>query len=127
MKKVLLVITIVTILLLDWAALDDITTGNEPNYLGEYATIFTSFAIFGYLFGRSWHRKAFKLQKKISRNTILKKYHFHHSLTGLILFLIGIFLKPSWLGVILAGLGAGLFLHHLLSEGLNLISFQERR
>lgn len=33
------------VLFLDWLALDDITTGNEPNCLGEYAILIGS-AIF---------------------------------------------------------------------------------
>lgn len=40
---------IVVILLLDYAALDDITTGNEPNYYGEYAILVISAIIFGFL------------------------------------------------------------------------------
>lgn len=30
------------ILIMDWAALDDITTGKESNYLGEYIVLFIS-------------------------------------------------------------------------------------
>lgn len=33
------------LLLLDWAALDDITTGNEPNLTGEYAILAASVII----------------------------------------------------------------------------------
>lgn len=36
MKRAAVGLLIVIILLLDFAALDDITTGNEPTYLGEY-------------------------------------------------------------------------------------------
>jgi hypothetical protein len=32
--------------LLDWAALDDITTGNEPNYYGEYVILALSVLVF---------------------------------------------------------------------------------
>lgn len=49
MKKYLLTIFVIGILILDWLALDDITTGNEPNYVGEWATLFVSSAIFGFL------------------------------------------------------------------------------
>jgi len=37
------------LLLLDWAALDDITTGNEPNYIGEYWILGVSGVVFVWL------------------------------------------------------------------------------
>ena len=40
---------ITAILLLDFAALDDITTGNEPDYSGEYAILILSVFIFVFL------------------------------------------------------------------------------
>lgn len=46
MKKLFLTGGIVIILFLDWAALDDITTGNEPDYWGEYAILIGSVIIF---------------------------------------------------------------------------------
>jgi len=53
MKKFLFGISIFVILALDWAALDDITTGIEPNYTGEYLILILSlfiFALMGYNF-----------------------------------------------------------------------------
>ncbi|MFZ5844966.1 MAG: hypothetical protein ACOY0S_00675 [Patescibacteria group bacterium] len=47
--KITLVFFIVVLLLLDLAALDDITTGTEPNYSGEYAILGVSLLIFGWL------------------------------------------------------------------------------
>lgn len=38
-------LVVLVVLLLDWLALDDITTGTEPNYWGEY-TILIGSAIF---------------------------------------------------------------------------------
>ena len=35
------------VMLLDFAALDDITTGNEPNYWGEWDILFASAFFFG--------------------------------------------------------------------------------
>lgn len=35
------------VMLLDFAALDDITTGNEPNYWGEWDILFASVFLFG--------------------------------------------------------------------------------
>jgi len=39
MKKFTITLIIILILLLDFAALDDITTGNELNYTGEFLTL----------------------------------------------------------------------------------------
>ena len=50
LKKVLTISFIIIVLLLDIAALDDITTGHEPKYIGEYLTLLGSIFIFGYLF-----------------------------------------------------------------------------
>ncbi len=38
---------ILLVLLLDLAALDDITTGNEPNYWGEWDVLIASVFVFG--------------------------------------------------------------------------------
>ena len=46
MKKIIIGVIIATLLLLDWAALDDITTGNEPDYKGEYLTLIFSAIVF---------------------------------------------------------------------------------
>ncbi len=46
MKRAVIIGGIIALLLLDWAALDDITTGNEPNYQGEYAILIGSVIIF---------------------------------------------------------------------------------
>jgi len=40
------------LLVLDWLALDDITTGNEPDLWGEYAILTVSLVIFGILIYR---------------------------------------------------------------------------
>lgn len=52
LNKGILGVVLLAILLLDWAALDDITTGNEPNYFGEYAMLVLSIPfilVLGYL------------------------------------------------------------------------------
>jgi len=49
MKKIWVWLIVFTLLLLDWAALDDITTGQEPNYAGEYAILIISVIIFVFL------------------------------------------------------------------------------
>ncbi|MDP2632305.1 MAG: hypothetical protein Q8P25_01120 [Candidatus Curtissbacteria bacterium] len=51
MQRIFLVSTFITLLLLGWTALDDITTGNEPSLIGEYSTVIVSlpiFALIGY-------------------------------------------------------------------------------
>lgn len=50
MKRYILILTAVILLILDWLALDDITTGSEPNYYGECAILFLSFLFFVYIF-----------------------------------------------------------------------------
>jgi len=46
MKKALLIILILLITLaLDWAALDDITTGHEPDFAAEYIVLVASIPI----------------------------------------------------------------------------------
>lgn len=55
MIRLLLVGLFFLVLLLDWAALDDITTGKEPSLLGEYLILIISlFALpaVGYLLCR---------------------------------------------------------------------------
>lgn len=49
MKRYILILTAVILLILDWLALDDITTGNEPNYFGEYGILFVSLIFFVYV------------------------------------------------------------------------------
>ena len=43
-------ISIILLLVFDWAALDDITTGNEPDYFGEYTVLAGSLIIFGVMY-----------------------------------------------------------------------------
>jgi len=45
MKKVLFVTLILITLALDWAALDDITTGREPDFTAEYIILVVSVPI----------------------------------------------------------------------------------
>ncbi len=49
-KRILLISIVLILLVLDWFALDDITTGNEPNYYGEYAVLAVSVIVFGLIF-----------------------------------------------------------------------------
>lgn len=49
MKKLLVTAGLVTLVLMDWAALDDITTGNEPDYWGEWMILIVSGVVLGWL------------------------------------------------------------------------------
>ena len=60
MKKFLFGISIFVILALDWAALDDITTGIEPNYTGEYLILILSLLIFGFMGYNFYKRRDIK-------------------------------------------------------------------
>lgn len=57
MKKRVIVGLIVLALLLDWAALDDITTGNEPSVIGEYLILLLSIPFIGFLLWRYPRKK----------------------------------------------------------------------
>lgn len=64
-RRFLLFALILILLVLDWAALDDITTGNEQNYFLEYAVLLISLLIFGILGLVIFRRK----QKQKLRNS----------------------------------------------------------
>jgi lipid II:glycine glycyltransferase (peptidoglycan interpeptide bridge formation enzyme) len=61
-KKIAKVTAVLILLALDWVALDDITTGNEPDYNGEYMMLAVSVLIFGLLI--ILHIKKWKKSKK---------------------------------------------------------------
>ncbi|MDO8270061.1 MAG: hypothetical protein Q7T54_05340 [Candidatus Levybacteria bacterium] len=45
MKRAFLISGVIIVLILDWLALDDITTGEEPSFFGEYAILIASVMI----------------------------------------------------------------------------------
>ena len=47
MKRAALPAALLAFLLLDWLALDDITTGNQPSFFWEYSMIIASIVVFG--------------------------------------------------------------------------------
>lgn len=49
MKKIVFILVFIALLILDYAALDDITTGNEPNFLLEYLFLVLSIPLFWFL------------------------------------------------------------------------------
>ena len=122
MKKYLIFFLVLILLLLDFAALDDITTGNELALVGEYLTLFLTFPVFGYLLGKFWLFLAHTFKKRVTRFTRFKGYHFHHSSLGLLMLLTAFFIYPPWLRIVVAGLGVGIFIHHTMTEGLIFIT-----
>ena len=56
-KKYHLAGLVIFFLLLDWAALDDITTGNEPSYFLEYSILAISVLIFSLSLKGIWKKK----------------------------------------------------------------------
>jgi len=56
MRRAVILLAIAIVLALDWAALDDITTGMEPGFVGEYATLIASVPAVGMLW--LWLRPA---------------------------------------------------------------------
>jgi len=60
MKKSLLRAFVIGLLILDWLALDDITTGSEPDYFGEWTIIAASVVIFGLLLSKKLLRRPAK-------------------------------------------------------------------
>ncbi|HLB61093.1 MAG TPA: hypothetical protein VJL83_05815 [Patescibacteria group bacterium] len=51
-QTIFIYVGITALVLLDLAALDDITTGNEPDMTGEYAILIFSTFVFGILSSR---------------------------------------------------------------------------
>ena len=49
-KNLLIPAVIIIFLALDWAALNDILKGNEPNYFAEYGMLSLSLIVFGAIF-----------------------------------------------------------------------------
>lgn len=82
----------------------------------------TIFIVIGYLIGAIYASRLFKLEKRLGRLAKIKKYHLHHDLVGILLVLFALILPFASLKVTLAGLGIGLFIHHINAEGLKLLT-----
>jgi hypothetical protein len=115
-KQIVKATFIFVLFVLAFTALDDITTGNEPTLAGEYLLIWIIFPMFGYLLGNFWLYLAKITNKKIARLARIGGYHFHHSTLGVIMIVLAFFLQPLWLRIVVAGLGLGIFIHHLVTE-----------
>ncbi|MFQ6114980.1 MAG: hypothetical protein ACE5NG_13020 [bacterium] len=58
MKIILLIVIVLALLALDWAALHDILKKNEPNLYAEYGMIILSVVIFGIMIFMGMRRKS---------------------------------------------------------------------
>jgi hypothetical protein len=84
--------------------------------------IFIVFVIFGILIGLKMSKFLFKTQRKMMKQMKLSKYQIHHDFIGLVLIIFSLILRPVWLGVAITGLGFGMLMHHLFTEGFQLIT-----
>lgn len=50
MKRIGISVVFILLLVLDWLALDDITTGNEPSLVGEYMVLGVSIVLMPVLY-----------------------------------------------------------------------------
>lgn len=57
MKKIIMWIAVIALLVLDWLALDDITTGSEPDFYLEYAILIASFLFFAFVCYKNFYKK----------------------------------------------------------------------
>ncbi|OGM03081.1 hypothetical protein A2115_02395 [Candidatus Woesebacteria bacterium GWA1_41_8] len=103
---------------IDIAALDDITTGGELNPSLEYLILAVTFPYLGYFSMQILAVKIFKAVRWAARKTPFGDYHIHHSTLGLLLVLLGILTPITLIKVTLVGFGLGMFTHHTQTEGL---------
>ena len=73
--------------------------------------------IFGYILGK-YHGKIPGVKPNLKRLTHFKELHFHHSLLGLVLIILGIVFSKKMLTLF----GFGLFFQHAVDEGLVFIT-----
>lgn len=66
-KKILVDITILILLALDWAALHDILKANERDLIGEYGVLVFSVIVFAILI--AWQIGDWRIQKRCEKET----------------------------------------------------------
>ena len=57
MKRYLWIALIIITLIVDWTALDDITTGNESDILSEWVTVYVSVPVLVLSVWKVWKRR----------------------------------------------------------------------
>jgi hypothetical protein len=88
----------------------------------KYLSIGIIFTVFGYILGMKLMPIMLNLQNKIKRMANIRKYHIHHDLGGIFLMIVALTLSPLWLQIAVMGLGLGLFIHHITTDGIRLIT-----
>jgi hypothetical protein len=78
--------------------------------------------VFGYFFGRASSPAMYHLQIRLKRLIKIRKYHLHHDLGGLIIIAFSQFSPSIWARIMFTGIGIGLFIHHVITDGLKLIT-----
>jgi hypothetical protein len=122
MKKYLTTILLLVLFVLDWLALDDITTGNESDLTAEYIIHTITSIVIGYLVIQKTYVFLYKLQKNAVKSFLPFKYHVHHDFAGLLMIICGLLITPPWLQITIAGAGVGLIVHHVQTEGFRFIT-----
>jgi hypothetical protein len=123
MRKYLPVILIPALFVLDWLALDDITTGNEPDLTAEYIIHTFASVVIGYVVIQKTYVFLYHLQKNVVTKSVIPfKYHVHHDFIGLLMIIFGFFITPAWLQITFTGIGLGLIIHHVQTEGFRLVT-----
>ena|SRR3989344_4586749 len=122
MRKYLIIISIIFLFILDWLALDDITTGNEPDFTNEYIIHAVASVVGGYLIIRKIYVFLYNFQRKIVKSISPVKYHIHHDLVGLLMISLAFLISPLWIQITVAGIGFGLIIHHAQSEGFKFVT-----
>lgn len=126
LNKLIKIITfwsfVLILLFFTLASLHDIILGQEPDLFLEYLIIAIIFPIFGYMLGNLWLFLAKITKMKILRLVKHGGFHFHHSLLAVVMLFASFFLPIAYLKIAVGGLGAGIFFHHLITEGLIFIT-----
>lgn len=121
-KNIIFSFFLLSLFVLNFLALDDITTGSESNFMLEYLILFVSMPVFGYLLGNLWLFLAKVTKMKIMRLVKHGSYHVHHDMAAVCMIIASFVVSPAWLKIVVGGLGVGIFVHHMTTEGIVLIS-----
>ena len=109
--------------MLDWLALDNITTGNEPDLTAEYIIHMLASVVIGYIIIQKTYVFLFNLERNVITKSIIPfKYHVHHDFIGLLMIVSSFLITPPWLQITFAGIGFGLIIHHVQTEGFKFIT-----
>ena len=85
---------------------------------------FIIFTVIGYVIGKLESRDLFRLQKKMFKIGKIKKVHIHHDMVGLLLIFGSLIIRPYWLGASISGVGFGMLIHHITTEGFKFITYR---